>query len=100
MLLIQEKKQKQFSISSFDISDGVTSGVGGYYVKALESPVAGINADNRIGNQFKLTSIQVQLDITNKSEFTNYIDIYFFSNIRRHIRRYFRSRRYYSAEVV
>ena len=76
-----EKKQKQFSINSFDISDGIHNNLGGYYVMALESPVAGINAENRIGNQFKLTSIQVQLDITNKNTFTNYVDVYFFQTL-------------------
>lgn len=73
-----EKKQKTFNVESTIISHDSANG---HYVYALQGPAQSLKEDGRVGNQYKLTSIEVQLDVfngVNQIDVDNSVHIFFF----------------------
>lgn len=76
-----EKKQKTFAVT--DTIKAHDSG-NGHYVYAIAGPAQSLKEDGRVGNQYKLTSIECQLDVLNgpnQVNVDNTIHIFFFQII-------------------
>lgn len=73
-----EKKQKTFNVIDTIRAHNSSNG---HYVYALQGPAQSLKEDGRVGNQYKLTSIEVQMDFKNGPLATatdNTVHVFFF----------------------
>ena len=73
-----EKKQKTFDVADTILAHDSSNG---HYVYAIQGAAQSLKEDGRVGNQYKLTSIEVQLDVLNgpnQVNVDNTIHIFFF----------------------